>query len=215
MDVAVASVPTRVRGRSMTRHRAQQLGGDRAAQSDLVLVASAGGPPTLWKRGLDKVIAAFTGELGQPRPDGVETSMRAAYAAARRSLVGFRETLLGPGPDVMLVALHLSPGRAAVLVGGAGRVYLHRRKGHERLTAFEDLEGGLVDHPEPWFSSASLHGGDLLVAGSLEAFELPAIGSVAARLSLEPGADVRAIAEILLGPARESGIGAAAAVVRV
>lgn len=205
----------------MTRHHAQHVLGEHvagdqgAAQSALVLVASAGGPPTLWKRGLDRVIGAFRDALGHPGPAEVDAAMRSAYSAARQSLVDFRETILGPGPDVMLVAIHLSPCRAALVVGGAGRVYLHRGQGHERLTAFEDHQGGLVDHPEAWFSSASIGSGDLLVAGSLEAFELPAIGSVAARLSLEPKADVRSIVDILLGPALDSGAGAGAAVVRV
>ena len=211
MDVLVAAVPTRVRGRGMARHVAEH-----DAERGLVLITSAGGPPTLWQRAQSLVLRAFREELGPPDPAGTEAQLRRAYAAARGALVRFREVLVGTSqPEVMLLAMLLGPARIGLIVGGAGRVYHHQVRQHRRLTAFEDLGGGLVENPEPWVASAPVRRGDLLVAGSLEAFELPAIGTMAARLNEEPGVAVRTIADLLLASPRETGVGAAAAVVRV
>ncbi len=211
MDVAVAAVATRVRGHDVSRHHAEN-----DAERGLVLVTSAGGPPTLWHRAQTIVAAAFRKELGPPDPGATEAQLRRAYAAAREALVRFRDVLVGSSlPEVMLLAMLVGPTRVSLVVGGAGRVYHHQGRQHRRLTAFEDLGGGLHGNPEPWLASAPMRRGDLLIAGSLEAFELPAIGAMAARLNVEPGAPVGAIVEILLQSPRETGVGAAAAVVRV
>ena len=211
MEVHVATVGTRVRGHALARHHAEH-----DAERGLVLVTSAGGPPTMWQRAQKIVGQAFRQELGPPDPGAAEAQLRRAYAAAREALVRFRDVLVGASlPEVMLLAMLIGPTRVGLVVGGAGRVYLHQGRQHRRLTAFEDLGGGLVDNPEPWIASAPLRRGDLLVAGSLEAFELPAIGAMAARLDAEPGAPAEAVAELLLQAPRESGVGGAAAVVRV
>lgn len=212
MDVHVAAIPTKVRGRALTRHVASH---DPA--SGVVVVTSAGGPPTLWRRAQTIATAAFFGALGTPDPHAPEAQLRRAYGTARDALLRLRETLVGTMlPDVMLLALVLGPTRLGLVVGGAGRVY-HQTgaRQHRRLTAFEDLEGGLAEHPEPWIASAPIRRGDMVVAGSLEAFELAAIGAMAARLNEQPGVPTAVLADLLLAPARETGVGAAAAVIRV
>lgn len=211
MDVHVAAIPTRVRGHTLIRHVASH---DPAR--GIVVVTSAGGPPTLWRRAQGIATVAFLEALGTPDPHEPEAQLRRAYGAARAALVRFRETLVGAMlPEVMLLALVLGPTRLGLVVGGAGRVY-HQTgaRQHRRLTAFEDLEGGLAEHPEPWIASAPVRRGDVVVAGSLEAFELPAIGAMAARLDEQPAVSTAALAELLLRPARETGVGAAAAVIR-
>ena len=211
MEVHVEAIPTRVRGRALTRHSASH---DSAL--GLILLTSAGGPPTLWQRAQRIAAQAFRDELGTPEPHAAESQLRRAYASARGALVRFRDSLIGSKlPEVMLLAIVTGPTRVGIVVGGAGRVYHYQVRQHRRLTAFEDLEGGLADNPEPWITSAPVRRGDIVVAGSLEAFELPAIGAMAARLNEEPGVNITTIADILLEPARESGVGAAAAVLRV
>lgn len=211
MDVHVGAVATRVRGKGLTRHLAEH-----DAERGLVIVTSAGGPPTLWHRAQKLVVDAFREALGPPDPAGTEPQLRRAYEAARSALLRFRGVLIGRSmPEVMLLAMMLGPARIGLVVGGAGRVYHHQARRHTRLTAFEDLGGGIVDNPEPWIASAPVRRGDLLVAGSLEAFELPAIGAMAARLNEDPGVGVGVIAAMLLQSSRETGVGAAAAVVRV
>lgn len=211
MDVHVAAVPTRVRGKGLCRHHAAH-----DAARGLVLVTSAGGPPTLWQRSQKTVVKAFLDALGPPDPSATEAQLRRAYEAARQALVRLRDVLVGVSlPEVMLLAMLVGPTRAGIVVGGAGRVYHHQGRQHRRLTAFEDLGGGLYGNPEPWLASAPMRRGDLLIAGSLEAFELPAIGAMAARLNIEPGAPVRTVVQLLLESPRASGVGGAAAVVRV
>jgi len=211
MDVHVEAIPTRVRGRALTRHIAS-FDPERA----LIVLTSAGGPPTLWERAQKLVVRTFLDELGTPEPHAAESQLRRAYAGARGALVRFRDSLVGAKlPEVMLLSILAGPTRVGIVVGGAGRVYHHQVRQHRRLTAFEDLEGGLAENPEPWIASAPVRRGDIVLAGSLEAFELPAIGAMAARLNEEPGVKIATIADILLEPARDSGVGAAAAVLRV
>jgi len=207
MEVFVSAIPTRVRGRPWTRHRAEH-----DAARGLVVCTSAGGPPTLWQGAQEIVVSTFRSALGEPPED----ALRGAYAAARAALLRFRAALVGRSlPEVMLLAIALRRGRAELAVGGAARVYLHQRRQHRRLTAVEDLMGGLADNPEPFLASTPVQPGDLLVAGSLEAFELPAIGAMAARLETDPTTPVDSIARILLSPAEASGVGASVGVIRV
>jgi hypothetical protein len=211
MEVHVATVPTKVRGHGLARHHAEH-----DAARGLVLVTSAGGPPTLWHRAQNIVAAAFHQALGPADPDATESQLRRAYGAARNALVRFRDVLVGTSlPEVMILAMLVGPTRVGLVVGGAGRVYHHQGRQHRRLTAFEDLGGGLFGNPEPWIASAPTRPGDLLIAGSLEAFELPAIGAMAARLNVEPGAAANVLTDLLLQTPQETGVGGAAAVVRV
>ena len=205
----IESVPAEVHQRPANRCVA------RSVDNGAVVVLAAGlGLPRLWGLAARAVVDGFIDAYEASSAKG-KARIDAATNAARSRLSFVCDQLIERmTPDASLTAVLLLGDELHVINAGTGRVYVHRAGQPKRLTNRDEPALGLL-RAAPVHATELLLPGDLIIAGTEAAFSAQAISKLAATLEASPQVAPNAVANLLLAPIREQGIGAAAAALRV
>jgi hypothetical protein len=161
------------------------------------------------------VLEGFAVGLERQKAGSASQRIGGALEEARQQLTARCEALVEKKmPDATLLGLILDHGELHVACAGPGRVYLHRRGDPKRLTPREDEPEGLM-RARPALCREMLEPGDVILAGTVSAFSMRAIGKLASVLESDPKAPTAVLASLLTEPAAKAGLGAAAIALRV
>ncbi len=177
------------------------------------------GQPRTWGFTRDPLMRGFERGLEEGASMGPKERVRHAFGQARVELAKACNALIEQRvPDSAFAALVLEEGVAHVIVAGRIRAYLWRRGEHRRLTPDQDAEG----HPhegvlkaDPSHTQIELEPSDVVMMGSSTAFSAAAVSKVASVIKADSETPTSILATLMTEPARSSGAGAAAVVVRV
>lgn len=207
-EVHLSVVEAEVRGMPLARHAGVQL--DRG---HVFALAGGMGLPRLWGFVTRAALEGF--QRGLEGADAAADRLFEAVEGAHRRLTERCDTLIERiTPDATLVALHVDHSHLHVISVGPGRVYLQRRGKPQRLTPRDDPNDGLLKGA-PVRCSVDIHPGDLVLAGSVSAFSVKAVGKLASVLEADAKAPPSVLASLLTEPAARAGVGAAALAMRV
>jgi len=205
VDIAQAVV----HGHEITRHAALSLEG-----GSIHALSMGIGLPRLWSMAAGAALRGFA--RGVTAVQGAARGrLDAGLAQAQIEVTRLREGLVEVLTlDATLLAVVLEGEHLHVMCVGPARAYLHRGAKPRRLTPREDpdraLLGGSATHCE-----TPIQPGDLILAGSVSAFSVPAIGRLASVLDADPTTPPSVLASLLTEPAAKAGVGAVAAVLRI
>lgn len=200
----------KVRDAELARHTAARFDAGRA-----FAVSAALALPRLWEYATAGTIAGFGAGLEKHKSATAAQRLDGAMNEARQALGARCDALVEKKlPDATLLGLILDSGELHVASAGPGRVYLHRRGDPRRLTPREDEPEGLL-RARPAVCREPLEPGDVILAGTVSAFSVRAIGKLASVLEADPKSPPAVLASLLVEPAARAGLGAAAIVLRV
>lgn len=179
------------------------------------MVMSAGlGLPRLWGMAARAVVDGFIDTYASSTSKG-KARIDAATIAARARLAFTCDQLIERmTPDASLTAVLILGEELHVINAGTGRVYVHREGQPKRLTNRDEPNLGLL-RAAPVHATELVLPGDLIIAGTEAAFSAQAISKLASTLEAAPQIAPNVVANLLVAPIREQGIGAAAAALRV
>lgn len=208
-DAHLSIVAAEVRSHTIARHGGLRTDGGRA----FVLVGAMG-LPRYWSMVIRTALGGFESGLADSAATGA-ARLSAAVRAAQDNLVrqcdALIERLL---PDATLVGVLLDQQDLHVVSVGPGRVYVHRRGTPHRLTPREDPTDGLL-RGAPASCSYPIEPDDIVLAGSVSAFSVRAIGKLASVLEADSRTPVSVLATLLTEPASRAGVGAVAIAARI
>jgi hypothetical protein len=206
----ISSAKAKVREVDLARHAAVRLEGGRA-----YAVSAALALPRLWAYATGAVLDGFAVGLARQKTANGAQRIGDAIEEARQRLHQRCEALVEKRlPDATLLGLVIDHGELHVACAGPGRVYLHRRGDPKRLTPREDEPEGLLK-ARPALCREMLEPGDVILAGTVSAFSMRAIGKLASVLEADPKSPTAVLASLLTEPAGKAGLGAAAIALRV
>jgi hypothetical protein len=170
-------------------------------------------PPRLWGWVGDAVLSALERSLeGQPASGAsIQRCIEAATAAVGKVRAQLIEAHLTV--DAQVGVLLLGTGSAYIALTSGVRLYRARNGVPERLYAKTGRPPGIATG-QPQTSTESILPGDLFVLGTRDTFTVRAIGNLAAALARSQRTPASELCEAVMGPCRDAGIGAAAAVLR-
>jgi hypothetical protein len=211
VDAHIRIARASVRDAQLTRHVAQAFDPDRA-----FVVTSGLGLPRTWALSTGAVVAGFARGLEESRGCSASERLGAVTQSARATLAEACDQLVEQHlPDATLAALLLDEGQLHVMSVGPCRVYVQHGGRPKRLTSREEPSGGGLLRVRPATSSTPLEPGDLVLAGSVTAFSAPAVAKAMELLAADPRVSPGPLASLLVEPANEARVGAAAVVLRV
>lgn len=203
-----------VHDHALARHGIEKLAGGYA----FVLTTGIGQPRT-WGFTRAPLQAGFAAGLAESEAMPAKERVRHAFGVARGRLVTCCNALIEQRvPDASLAALVLLDDTAHVISAGRVRAYLWRMGEHRRLTPDNEQDpesANGVLRAEPAHSQVALEPRDVLMMGSTTAFSPAAVAKIASVMQADPETPVSILATLMTEPARASGAGAAAVVVRV
>ena len=203
-------VPTQVRRGELHRDFIEQME-NRGAHA----IASAIGPARLWSHVGRVAVNGFAEGLTDARDAAAEEQLAHSLHLARIRVTTACERLVERTlPDITLCGLHIRDYKVNVVAAGACRVYVHRVGATKRLTPRDEITTGVL-RSAALRSSMQLQPGDIVLAGTPNAFSDKAIAQLSATLDGAPITNVATLARILTEPAHRAGIGAAAVVIRI
>jgi hypothetical protein len=177
------------------------------------------GAPRTWSFTRDPLMAGFEQGLDEGAAMPAKERVRHAFTTARSRLVTCCNALIEQRvPDSSLGALVLLDDAAHVISAGRVRAYLWRRGEHRRLTPDNESDpesASGVLRGESSHAHVALEPRDLLMLGSTTAFSPSAVAKIASVMQADPETPVSILATLMTEPARATGAGAAAVVVRV
>jgi len=216
-DVQISLTKARIREASLRQHAVRVFppSTEPGANSETIVLATALSAPRLWGFMLDAALAGFEEGLGRPSDGRASTRLHQAFDGAQRRVRTRAESLIERRvPDVGLLALALDGTILHVLCLGPARAYLQRRRSLRRLSPRDDRPEGVLKAAPTWCAEET-EPGDLVMAGSLTAFNDQALGPVRAQMESGSALAPRKIVEDLNKHAAMHGIGAAALAFRV
>lgn len=203
-----------VHDHALARHGVEKLDGGRA----FVLTTGIGQPRT-WGFTREPLLLGFSAGLVEGEAMPAKERVRHAFGVARGRLVTCCNALIEQRvPDASLAALVLLDDTAHVISAGRVRAYLWRMGEHRRLTPDNEQDpesANGVLRAEPAHSQVALEPRDVLMLGSTTAFSPQAVAKIASVMQADPETPVSILATLMTEPAKFSGVGAAAVVVRV
>ena len=177
------------------------------------------GQPRTWGFTREPLMEGFALGLEDGRAMPAKERVRHAFATARTKLVTRCNALIELRvPDASLGALLLLDDAAHVISAGRVRAYLWRQGEHRRLTPDNERspESAVgVLHGEPFHSQVALEPRDVLMLGSTTAFSPSAVAKIASVMQADAETPVSILATLMTEPAKATGAGAAAVVLRV
>lgn len=203
-----------VHDHSIARHGVLKLEGGH------VFVLTTGiGQPRTWGFTRAPLFEGFEAGLTEASAMPPKERVRHAFGAARTRLVVRCNALIEQRvPDASLGALVLLNDTAHVISAGRVRAYLWRHGEHQRLTpdheGHSDATCGVL-RGDPAHCQVPLEPRDVLMLGSTTAFSPAAVAKIAAVMKADPETPVSILATLMTEPAKNTGAGAAAVVVRV
>jgi len=175
----------------------------------LFAIASAMGPPRLWRFALDATLEGLAEGLARPHDGSVTSRLHQGLDGARKRLRERTSMLIERRvADVTLLALGLDGPLLHVLCVGPSRAFLRREKKLLRLSPQEDRAEGLL-RAAPAFCAETLVASDLIIAGSTSACSESALAELHAALEARRVSGPEEVVALLNGNAAERGLGAA------
>lgn len=208
-EAHLSVVNAEVRGHDLPRHGGAKLDSGRA-----FALVSAMGVPRLWGLVVGAVVDGFTEGLDRSDSGGARR-LEQALEWARERLTRRCDALIERNlPDATLIGIYCDHAELHVITVGPARVYLHRRGQPQRLTPREDPPEGLL-RGVPVRCSVAIEPEDVILAGSVSAFSVRAIGKLASVLEADPRTAPPVLASLLTEPASRAGVGAVALALRI
>ena len=203
-----------VHDHALARHGVSKLDEGRA----FVLTTGIGQPRT-WGFTRAPLLQGFSAGLAEGESMPAKERVRHAFGVARGRLVTCCNALIEQRvPDSSLGALVLLEDTVHVISAGRVRAYLWRRGEHRRLTPDNEQDpestSGVL-RAEPTHAQVALEPRDVLMLGSTTAFSPQAVSKIASVMQADAETPVSILATLMTEPAKFSGAGAAAVVVRV
>ena len=208
VDSDVISTPTHHRQRPLRRDLVERI------TPECFAICSGIGLARRWHEAARCALQGLRDAYRSQERDEAER-LRVCFGAARADLVAaHRQTIERVTFDAMLLVLSFRQTELNVGAVGNARVYLHRDGVPKRITSKTPDANGITT-AMPDFSRAELRVGDVVLAGTHEVFSVRVVGKVAASLGEGANPPVSTLTGIISDGARDHGLGAAAAVIRV
>lgn len=203
-----------VHDHAIARHGVAKLDAGRT-----FLLTTGIGQPRTWGFTREPLVAGFTQGLEEAAAMPPKERVRHAFGVARTRLVTCCNALIEQRvPDASLGALVLLEDAVHLISVGRVRAYLWRRGEHRRLTPDNENDpesAAGVLRGDPSHCQVPLEPRDLLMLGSTTAFSPAAVAKIAAVMQADAETPVSILATLMTEPAKASGAGAAAVVIRV
>lgn len=209
IDGHISSTPAKVRRSSIARD-ASWL----SAESRTLVVANGMGSPRLWRTCVTCVRDAVVESLQAEDASDPRVWFETAYHKARQALRDQSSGTLDQwSVDVALVIAHLSDDKLLALSAGPVRIYVAGAAAPQRLSP-RDADKGILEG-RPHLSQAPIGRGDIVLAGSEDAFSVRGVARVGKVIGDNPKTRAQVIASLLTEPARDAGVAAVAAAIRI
>lgn len=209
IDGHVSSTPAKVRRSALTRD-ASWL----APDARTLVIANGMGSPRLWSGSVSTVCAAVRRTLEARADEETRVAFETAYHEARKAL---REHSSGAidqwSVDVALLIVRLLDDKIVALTAGPMRVYLAGTAAPKRLSPREADKGILEGSSN--VSEATIARGDIVLAGSEDAFSVRGVARLGKVIGDNPKTRAQVLASLLTEPARDAGVAAVAAAIRI
>ncbi len=198
----------RINAHTLARHAFARLESGR-----IFVFVGALGPPRVWKLLTQTALSAFEKGVGTPGLRHPAQLARLAIEKKCASLLG------GAAYDVTLTAISVKHGQLELLSTGLDRIYVMRTAAQmpERLTPRLSIqeEVGLRGTPEMFEYNKPLEPGEVVLAGSHATFSQTAIQRVSEVFTSQSHTASSILANLMIQPASDAGIGPLAMVLRI
>ena len=157
---------------------------------------------------------AVVGSLAQSYTQAIRERFEAAYREGRDALRrGSSGAIDQWSVDVALLAVAVEEDEVTALTVGPVRVYVAGSIAPQRLSP-RGAEKGLLQG-SPNIASTEIRRGDIVLAGSEDAFSVRGVARVGKVIGDNPKTRAEVIASLLTEPARDAGVAAVAAAIRL
>lgn len=209
-EIAAGESEAKVRGTRLRREVTRS-----ARNASVHLLVSPLAPPRLWGMIADAVLSAFENATNSVQCPGALALVESVSAASVGAVARVRERLIEPNlqidADLGVVAVE---GDTIIFgVSPGTRLYRARKGLPERLHA-QECANAAIAQGALFVATERAEPGDIYLLGNKEAFTLRAISNLATTLARGNRLTSAEIADTVLGPCREDGVGASLVVVR-
>ena len=209
LDGHISSTPAKVRRSSILRD-ASWL----APEQDLLVIANGMGSPRLWGASVSVVRDTVVQSLKRNLSDDARTRFETAYRDARVALGRESSGAIDQwSVDAALLIVGIADHQVTALTVGPVRVYVAGSMAPQRLSPRGANKGLLEGSPNIALSEVGR--GDIVLAGSEDAFSVRGVARVGSVIGDNPKTRSEVIASLLTEPARDAGVAAVAAAIRI